>query len=306
MERLRAAIEQARKTRAESDALAPKPAKPAGDNAQPSNVVPVDGGLAADSQRKPAKAKAKAPAKGESSALLERWEALPKPEIKQRRLRKSRLIVSDIGPERAAIDMLRTRLLTMIEKEGWKRIAITSPTMACGKSTTTLNLAYSLARLAELRTVVVEADMRRPSMAKMLGLKGKSSTSDVLRGKVDFADQAIRLAPNVAVSLNYGVAKNPAELLHRGRTAEILEQIEEDFEPDIVLFDMSPMMHSDDTLGFLKNVDCAILVAMAESSTLNEIDVCESELAAHTNVAGVVLNRCRYTGGRYGYGYGEY
>ena len=81
--------------------------------------------------------------------------------------------------------------------------------------------------------------------------------------------------------------------------------IEEAYQPDLVIFDLPPILSSDDTLGFISNVDCALLVAMAEKTTAENIDLAESELAAHSNVAGIVLNRCRYVGGQYGYGYSE-
>jgi hypothetical protein len=56
-------------------------------------------------------------------------------------------------------------------------------------------------------------------------------------------------------------------------------------------------------LAFHQHYDCALLVAAAEVSTLDEIDKCERELAEHTNVMGVILNKCRYTTEKYGYYY---
>ena len=61
------------------------------------------------------------------------------------------------------------------------------------------------------------------------------------------------------------------------------------------------MLSSDDVMAFVPNVDCAILVVAAESTTLREADICERDLAEKTNVLGVVLNKCRYTPDKYGY-----
>jgi BioD-like phosphotransacetylase family protein len=66
------------------------------------------------------------------------------------------------------------------------------------------------------------------------------------------------------------------------------------------------MLASDDNVGFLGNVDCALLIAAAESTTLSNIDLCEKELAQLTNVLGVVLNKCRYPDDSVGYAYGSY
>ena len=70
-----------------------------------------------------------------------------------------------------------------------------------------------------------------------------------------------------------------------------------------MIFDMPPLLVGDDALAFIGHVDCVLLVAAAETTTIKEIDTCERELAAHTNVLGVVLNKCRYPDRHYGYSY---
>ena len=76
-----------------------------------------------------------------------------------------------------------------------------------------------------------------------------------------------------------------------------------DLNPDTVIYDLPPMLTCDDVMAFLPNVDCVLLIAGAEISTVDEIDRCENDLAQQTNVLGVVLNKCRYAGEEYGYGY---
>ena len=61
--------------------------------------------------------------------------------------------------------------------------------------------------------------------------------------------------------------------------------------------------YTDDTIAFLPRVDCALLIAAAETTAVKEIDNCEREIAAQTNVMGIVLNKCRYMEADYGYGY---
>ncbi len=286
MERLRAAIELARKSRAENGGTVP-PQPPTTTAATVTEPTPEEKSVLA------------------AEAVDDRWSDLAELTLKPRRLRRHRLVHGASAVDQAPFDMLRTRLLTQIRKNGWRRVAVTSSDAACGKSTTRANLALAMSRQSDLRTLVFEADMRRPVLAKMFGLKGEKSFIDVLRGKAEFADQAVRIGANVALSVNYGPARDPAELLHRRRTSAVLEMIEEAYQPDLVIFDLPPILSSDDTLGFISNVDCALLVAMAEKTTAENIDLAESELAAHSNVAGIVLNRCRYVGSQYGYGYSE-
>ena len=95
-------------------------------------------------------------------------------------------------------------------------------------------------------------------------------------------------------------------MLHSAKGRDVLADIEARWRPDITIFDMSPMLASDDNVGFMGNVDCALLVAAAESTSLQNIDICEKELAQLTNVLGVILNKCRYADSSAGYGYEPY
>lgn len=129
---------------------------------------------------------------------------------------------------------------------------------------------------------------------------------EVLDGSAAFEDAAVRMGENLVLAMNATPAPHPAELLQSVGTREALDAIERRWQPDIMLFDMSPMLATDDNVGFLGNVDCALLIAAAESTTLSNIDLCEKELAQLTNVLGVVLNKCRYPDDSVGYSYGSY
>ncbi|MEO6301304.1 MAG: CpsD/CapB family tyrosine-protein kinase [Paracoccaceae bacterium] len=231
------------------------------------------------------------------------WEALPSFAADAARLRASRIVAFAGGVEAVTFDVMRTKVIQQMRANGWRRLAITSPTPSCGKSTIALNLAFSLARQKELRTILAELDLRRPALAKMLGLRGRTGFSQVLEGQADFADCAQRYGGGLALALNDGPVRNPAELLQASPVAGALATIEAHYNPDILLFDMPPMLVSDDTMAFIGQVDAVLLVAAAETTTIKEVDACERELASQTNVMGVVLNKCRYMGADYGYSY---
>lgn len=232
-----------------------------------------------------------------------KWTELKPIELDLNRLYRQRIIASAGGKDAALFDLLRTRLLQQAKANSWRRFAITSPSTGCGKTTVALNLALSLGRQRELKTMLIEIDLRRPTLARLVGLRGGESFFKVLEGSVPFADQAVRFGENVSISCNFGSADDPAELLSSTRTSEILDEIEQAYKPDIMLFDMPPMLMTDDNIAFASNVDAAMLIAAAGSSTTKQIDVCERDLAANTNFLGVVLNKCRFTDGTYGYEY---
>lgn len=234
------------------------------------------------------------------------WLTVPEISFEPRLISSKRLVSYRGGPDATPYDMLRTKMLQQTLSNGWRRVALTSPYSGCGKSTAAANLAFSLGRQEELRTIVIDFDMRRRGLAEILKQSGNHSMANVIQGKVPFHEHALRHGNNVIFGLNYTSTRNPAEVLQSRRMLEFLEQLEAEYKPDIVLFDTPPLMASDDSHGFLRNVDCALLLAAAEETSIDHVDVAERQLAELTNVMGIVLNKCRYISGTFGYEYGSY
>jgi len=217
-------------------------------------------------------------------------------------LRQNRIVTFQRGdPVHATFDMMRTKTLRMMRDKGWTSLGITSPTAGCGKTTVGLNLAFSFAHQADTRTVLMDLDLRRPAVAKHLGLGQPQSMASVLQGTRGFAENFVRIGDNLAIGTSARGIRSASEILQHGVTARALADLKTAFEPDIVLFDLPPMLVNDDVLAFLPHVDCVLFVAAAERSRLDEIDKCEQDLADQSNVLGVILNKCRYPGEEYGY-----
>lgn len=243
------------------------------------------------------------PAAANAAESAAAWAGLQLFEPDRRRLEAQRVVTLDPGPQATPFDVMRTRLMKQMKAQGWKRIAITSPGPGCGKTTVTVNLAFSLARQAEFRTLVIEADLRRPALARTLGLKIPQYFARVFEGTDPAATHLLRHGQNLAFGTSETPAENPAELLQSATAAEALARIEATYAPDVILFDMPPLGAGDDTLGFLDKVDTALLVVAAGLTTLEQADLAEQELAAHTNMSGIVLNKCRYLDPDQAYGY---
>ena len=231
------------------------------------------------------------------------WAALPEFQADPDQLAQARVMTLRGGHDATAFDVMRTKVLQTMRANNWRRLAITSPTPACGKSTVSLNLGFSLARQPDVRSIVAELDLRRPSLAKTLKLAPAKNFAEVLQDKADFTQNAVRFGQNLALAVNSGIARNPSEVLQSARVPAILADIEARFAPDLMIFDLPPMFASDDTMAFVGQVDCVLLIAGAEATTVKEIDTCERELASQTNVMGVVLNKCHFMGKDYGYSY---
>ena len=154
-----------------------------------------------------------------------------------------------------------------------------------------------------MRGILFDVDFRRPSVAKLFGATPEASLADVFKQDVPFADQALRLSENTIISITTKAMKDPASVINRASTAAILDDIQNTYRPDLMLFDLPPILVSDETRAFLKLMDAVIIVAGAESSTVSQVDEVEREVAQYTNVAGIVLNKCRFMEEGYGYAY---
>ncbi len=233
------------------------------------------------------------------------WSQLTSFQPAPGRLRRNRIMTLEGGREAMDFDVLRTRILQQARANGWRKVAITSPGPGCGKSTLVMNLAFSLARQPDQRAWVAEMDMRRPVLTKMLGIKDRLHVADVLTGEATFQDNTRRIGENLMVSTIAQPVPRAAEILQSQATARALQDVMDRYDPTIALFDMPPLLAGDDTMAFLGQVDCVILLAAAEQSTIKQIDACERDIASQTNVMGVVLNKCRYMDRDASYGYYE-
>lgn len=231
------------------------------------------------------------------------WAKVPRAELRPKRLRSRRIVAFEGGGAAAEFDRLRTRILQKMTAEGWTRLGIVSPTAQNGKSTVAANLAFSIARQSHLRAMLLELDLRRPGLGFALGLPRSLDLSRVLAGEGALGDHAVRLRENLIAGPSRPVPGGAAEFLQDPAVLDRLDGIARDYAPSVMLFDMPPMIASDDVIGFLSNVDCAVIVAAAGTTTLSEIDVCEREVAERTSVLGVVLNKCRFESRSRGYDY---
>jgi Mrp family chromosome partitioning ATPase len=73
-------------------------------------------------------------------------------------------------------------------------------------------------------------------------------------------------------------------------SSDVIDKIERDFDPDLLIFDLPSVLLNDDTRAFLKHADCALIVIRANQTRYAQFDTCEREIGEQTNVLGVVLN----------------
>lgn len=239
-------------------------------------------------------------------SVTEAWAALSELNFQPKALPRKRVMTLHGGPDAAPFDLLRTRLLQQAKQHGWRRIGFVSPHAGCGKTTATANVAFSLARQTETRALILDFDLRRRGLTELFRQKLSRGMADVLEGRATFADHGLRYGMNVAFGFNGTTVKTASEILQSAKTQEVLDTLQATYEPTVMLFDLPPLMASDDNFGFLQTIDAALIITAAEKTTMSQIDVAERQVADLTNVMGIVLNQCRYTDGAYGHEYNYY
>jgi protein-tyrosine kinase len=208
---------------------------------------------------------------------------------------QSRRIVSHDGkdPRSKAFDMLRTQVLQSMDLKDWKTLAITSPTPACGKTLTSLNLAFSIARQPDRSVVLVDLDLQRPQVASCLGLRCEGAgVLDVLVGRSTLSNAIVqaRIGKQQFFVLPTAATSGSSELMSSREMAAILQGIRGEFPSSIVILDMPPILSGDDVITILPQIDCILLVACVGTSTVAQIEECNKHLQS-TDIVRVVLNK---------------
>jgi len=220
------------------------------------------------------------------------WADLPVMRLDPATAEAGHLIVTHReDPVGLLYDHLRTRLLQALQERGWTRVAVTAPTRGCGASLVAANLALSLARRPSGRTLLIDLDLRAPSLAGLFGVENPGRLRDVLTGAQPMESHFLRLGRTLALALNGQSEPDSAELLQEPGTVAALESLMEDLSPDVAIHDLPPLLESDDVLAFLPEVDGVLLVADGTRTTAAQMRECERLLKDRTNMLGVVLNR---------------
>ena len=236
--------------------------------------------------------------------IARNWQSLASFTVDPAVLDKNLVITARrTDPAHGAFDVLRTRLVQALAEKGWRRVAITSPTAGCGKSFTAINLAVTLSRYDQCRTVLMDMDLRRPGLAGYLGLRTPASSGDFLRGLVPATEflrrmhaPKINLGQNLALGLNGRVESYAAELFQQQSTGAALEAMEQALNPEVVLFDLPPALAQDDVIAFRPQFDCILMVVGGGITTAEEVREATRRIGEDKPILGVVLNKAEVEG----------
>jgi protein-tyrosine kinase len=198
--------------------------------------------------------------------------------------------LSDVAVSRA-YKILRTRVLQRMRAKNWNSLGVTGTSAGEGKSLTAINLALALAQDVNTWVFLVDLDLQRPQVGAYLGMRYERGLTDYLTGHAEI-DQIIydTGVKRLAVIPNAHPVEQSSEYLSAPRMTELLTALESEVPRRIVVFDMPPLLVSDDVLAFAPRVD-SLLFVVSQGQTARRTLANAREILSENNLLGVVLNR---------------
>ncbi len=201
-----------------------------------------------------------------------------------------------------AYRMMRTRVLQTMRNNGWTSVAVTGPASGCGKTLTAINLAVSLAMEVTHTVLLVDLDLRRPTVHKYFGYEPELGLSDYLTGDIPL--HQLLFTPSIdrlVVLPGRSALPNSAEMLRSPRMVALVNELKTRYPDRLVVFDLPPILAADDALAFSPYTDCFLMVA--ESGGTKKDDLQKAfEILKNTPLVGTVLNKSEAPTSGYGYG----
>lgn len=178
-----------------------------------------------------------------------------------------------------------------MEEKGWRTLAITSPTQGAGKTTVAINLAMSIAHQTQKTAMLVDLDLRQPSISRYLGLPEHLSLNEVLDASASLPQALVNPdIPRLVILPTQRPVARPAEILSSAKIGNLIAELRDRYDSRIVIFDLPPLLDTDDAIAVLPQIDCVLLVVGEGMSTKAEITECLRHLPP-ANLLGVVLNK---------------
>ena len=216
------------------------------------------------------------------------------------------MFVIEKKPKSIAAESYRT-LRTNIQYSSFDKeiqvIVITSSEPGEGKSTTAGNLALSLSQDGK-KVILIDSDLRKPSIHKNFKITNILGLSDVLIGKEDINNVVSKYNNNLLILTSGKIPPNPSEMLASNSMTKLIEVLKETF--DYIILDTPPVQAVTDSQILSAKADGTILVVKAQKTKRDSVKNAVALLnKVNANILGTVLNGLEESRNNYYYYYGE-
>ena len=207
------------------------------------------------------------------------------------------------APEAEPYRVLRTQIIHRTAGLHWNTVMVTSALPGEGKTLTSINLALTFARHFNRTTLLVDADLRKPSVYRYLGLSGEKGLVDCLLDGKPVNELIVWPGIEKFTVISGGrPMSESAELLGSPRMKEVLAEMKERYADRYVILDASPILTGADALVFAPMVDAIVVVVQGGKTPAEDLKKALEHLPSE-KVLGLVLNRRKASMKQYGYGY---
>ena len=188
--------------------------------------------------------------------------------------------------------ILKTKLLFPASGTPARSIMITSAFRGVGKSFVSANLAVSIAQSIDQHVLLMDCDMRKPSIHKMIGRRRAPGLSDYLRKETSLADVLLKtMFPKLTVLPAGSPPPNPAELLSSNKMEALIKEVSNRYDDRYVIIDAPPSRITAETNAIAGRVDAVILVAKYGETPRESIAELV-ETIGKDKIASIVINQC--------------
>jgi protein-tyrosine kinase len=226
-----------------------------------------------------------APIRYEETRVIE-----PDPQV----LRANHVIAARDGDPMANIyRILRSQVLRKLADGGWSTIAVCSANPGEGKTLTAVNLAISLSMDVNHTVLLVDLDLRDPGVAQTFGIEPTFGLDDYLRGRVELAKCLINPGIERLVLLPMRETMDrSSEVLGSPMMARLAHELRVRYPDRLVIYDMPPVLPTDDCHAFMSNVESTLFVVAEGQSRAPDIQK-SILLLKDKNILGTILNKSR-------------
>lgn len=213
---------------------------------------------------------------------------IPLAVLRQRRV----MAAHDRGPFVDAFKILRTQVMQRLREHDWNVLGVTSPGHGEGKTLTAVNLAVSLAMETAQTVLLVDANLRNPSVHNVFDLGDCPGLADYLLDNQPLEDLLVHPGIGRFVLLTGGrPVFNSSEVLTSPKMLALVEELKHRYPARIVIFDLPPLLHTADVLAFSPYTDALLLVVEEGKTSAEEVKSALSLVKNSRPVLGTVLNK---------------
>lgn len=216
-------------------------------------------------------------------------------DVNMNALQEQRILPPGAGGSLGGIyKMLRAQVLRRMEQLNANTLAVMSPTSGDGKTLSAINLAIAIAAESTRTVLLVDFDLRNPSIHRRFNVQPETGIEQVLAQHRPVQEAMLKIQGYDRLTILPAVQRveQSSELLSSHQIASLISELRARYTNRVLIFDLPPVLQADDALVFSKHVQAGLIV-VNEGSTKRDDVLRTLQLLQDTKIVGTVLNGSR-------------